>query len=99
MNVETFIKTPRVWDMKLKAKPMTVWLTRNAKVTIEPGDRLKVVAACIEGYLELGEEESAKLAAFYFEMGERAATKRFSDPWPDDIDTSPRRLYGGPRSR
>lgn len=85
---------PRPTQMELKAKPLTVWLSKTVELRIHRGDVLKDVAEAVgEHWRGLSRDERRHLVAFWFALGERRSRKK-SGPWkPKELDVSPKRRY------
>ncbi len=96
MIVRRHTKSPKPETMTLTANPLTIWLSRQIEVEIQPGDRLGKVAAEVQRYWKhLSEPEVYQLVALWFAMGERRAGKRpTNQTWTDaERDISPTRRY------
>lgn len=81
MKVEMHERSGKPELMTLRAKPMSVWLTRNVQIIIEKGDKLETVARSVAKYSDLGPERSLQLAAFWFALGERAESGNPDRSW------------------
>jgi hypothetical protein len=94
MRVVTEHGRLRFQSTRTTSRPFIVWVTRRCQLLIEPDDTIAKVAIVIMDELRASPESAARLAAFYFALGERDAFKMWREPWNgDELDASPTRRY------
>ena len=72
MKVNVMERSAKPETMTLRAKPMTVWLSRRVQLVIEKGDLLSAVAGEVIKHTKLDREHAQQLVAYWFALGERA---------------------------
>jgi hypothetical protein len=72
MKINVMERSGKPEVMTLRAKPMSIWLTRHVQLVIEKGDQLSSVAAEVIKHAKLKREHAQQLVAFWFACGERA---------------------------
>lgn len=79
----------------LRGTNIVVWLTKSARLTIEPGDRLQSARRAILAHCEgLTKSQAGSLAAYYFALGERSYRSEHGLPWRKaELSDDLRRVY------
>lgn len=94
MKIIEHEKSSKPEEMTLSFNPMIVWFTRNLEIHIEKGDTLKEVSRIIAKYWEFQKPEADGIAAYYFAIGERRATKKKPGNWTEaELSKDPKRRY------
>lgn len=79
----------------LRSNKMTVWLSKSACLTIEPGDSLQIVSrAAGEHWQGVSKSQARQLAAYLFALGERSCRNEHGLPWRKaELSVDPKRRY------
>lgn len=83
-----------ITEVKLTFDPLSIWVISGVELIVDPGDKLGDVAKAIKQYLpELGPKERRALVAYWFFLGERAASGG-REPWKrKELRTNSTRRY------
>jgi hypothetical protein len=94
MKLTKHDKLTNVEEMRLRARPLRIYITRGVELTLEKGDQLGDVVERIARYIPVSVRPVDKLVAFWFAVGERLETKTHTPQWSKkELSTAPGRRY------
>lgn len=94
MKIIEHPRTTKPEKMELKYSPMVVWIDAHTELHIEKGDTIETIAGVLKGSWGYDYEDCAKVAAFWFAVGERRSKKEGLGSWTkEELRQDPNRRY------
>lgn len=86
--------TGKPQEMTLSFNPMVVWFDRHIEIKVEKGDTIKQIGQLIARYWGFPQKQAEGIAAYWFALGERRASKKKPGDWSAaELSQDPKRRY------